>query len=64
MGLRRYPPTPCFFVTADSKGVADAFLITADSADSTGVMGFLRESEKVGVRREAQGKRRTEHAEG
>jgi len=56
-----YPPTPCFFATADSKGVASAFFVTADYK---GVSGLLREAERMVGRREARGERRPDHAAG
>ena len=41
--------------TADSKGLADAFFVTADGK---GLTRFWGKAEKVGVRREAGGGRR------
>jgi hypothetical protein len=51
-------PSPCFFVSIDSKGVAK--LISA-SIHSKRVKGILREAEKMVGRREAKEKRRASH---
>ena len=55
------PPLHCFFVSIDSKGVAEGDSVSIHSKE---VRRIMREAEKMVGRREAGGKRRPEHAAG